>query len=117
MAKIWMDAGELLEKTIDIEDMFGCNLSKMRNKSKQKGLVGRTNSKCQGRKSKKVECTNIITGESKIFVSAVEASKYLYFTELHITRLARTGKTTKNGWKVRYIQEVSDGISKCGTSN
>ncbi|EII6780891.1 hypothetical protein I5976_16445 [Clostridioides difficile] len=111
MAKIWMDAGELLEKTIDIEDMFGCNLSK------QKSLVGRTNSKGQGRKSKKVECTNIITGESKIFVSAVEASKYLYFTELHITRLARTGKTTKNGWKVRYIQEVSDGISKCGTSN
>ncbi|MBY1603541.1 hypothetical protein O0E53_19820, partial [Clostridioides difficile] len=75
MAKIWMDAGELLEKTIDIEDMFGCNLSKMRNKSKQKNLIGRINSKGQGRKSKKVECTNIITGESKIFVSAVEASK------------------------------------------
>lgn len=35
MAKIWMDAGELLEKTIDIEDMFGCNPREMRNKNKK----------------------------------------------------------------------------------
>ena len=115
MAKVWIDAGTFLE-TKDIGDIE-CNLREMINKNKQKNLIGRINSKGQGRKSKKVECTNIITGESKIFVSAVEASKYLYFTELHITRLARTGKTTKNGWKVRYIEEVSNGISKCGTSN
>ncbi|HBF2562739.1 hypothetical protein [Clostridioides difficile] len=117
MAKIWMDAGELLEKTIDIEDMFGCNLSKMRNKSKQKGLVGRINSKGQGRKGKKVECTNIITGERKVFDNAVQASKCLYFTELYVGYLARTGKTTKNGWKARYIKEVANGISKCRASN
>ncbi|MCC0650723.1 hypothetical protein [Clostridioides sp. ZZV15-6598] len=115
MAKVWVDAGTFLE-TKDIGDIE-CNLREMINKNKQKNLIARINSKGQGRKSKKVECTNIITGESKIFVSAVEASKCLYFTELYITRLARTGKTTKNGWKVRYIKEVTDGISKCGAGN
>ncbi|HEK8708873.1 TPA: hypothetical protein STS67_003840 [Clostridioides difficile] len=68
-------------------------------------------------KVKKVECFNIVTGETKVFNTAVEASKYVYFTDVYIAHLARTGKTTKNGWKVRYIQEVADGISKCGTSN
>ncbi|HBH0419317.1 TPA: hypothetical protein UN286_004015, partial [Clostridioides difficile] len=47
-----------------------------------------------------------MTGETKVFNTAVEASKYVYFTDVYIAHLARTGKTTKNGWKVRYIQEV-----------
>ncbi|EOE7246057.1 hypothetical protein ACKTKD_003915 [Clostridioides difficile] len=52
-----------------------------------------------------------------MFDNAVQASKCLYFTELYVGYLARTGKTTKNGWKARYIKEASNGTSKCGTSN
>ncbi|WP_235699093.1 hypothetical protein [Clostridioides difficile] len=35
MAKIWMDAGTFLEKTIDIEDMFELNLRAIRKRNEK----------------------------------------------------------------------------------
>ncbi|MCC0662627.1 MULTISPECIES: hypothetical protein [unclassified Clostridioides] len=118
MAKVWVDAGTFLERTKDIEDMFEFNLRKVRDRNKKANVIDlRVNNEGQGRKGKKVECFNIVTGETKVFNTAVEASKYVYFTDVYIAHLARTGKVSKNGWKARYIQEVTDGIGKCGTSN
>lgn len=118
MAKVWVDAGTFLERTEDIEDMFELNLRKVRDRNKKVNVIDLlVNDECQGRKGKKVECFNIVTGETKVFDSVVEASKYVYFTDVYIAHLARTGKVSKNGWKARYIKEVSNDISKCGASN
>ncbi|HHN8463872.1 hypothetical protein ACO1BY_04560 [Clostridioides difficile] len=38
MAKIWVDAGTFLEKTIDIEDMFELNLRKVRKANENKKI-------------------------------------------------------------------------------
>ncbi|MDV9655439.1 hypothetical protein RHH83_13965 [Clostridioides difficile] len=38
MAKIWVDAGTFLEKTIDIEDMFELNLRKVRKANESKKI-------------------------------------------------------------------------------
>ncbi|EQF23658.1 putative phage protein [Clostridioides difficile CD160] len=118
MAKVWIDAGELLEKTMDLEIMYENNLKKVRIKNKRENVIDlQINNNVQGRKGKKVECFNVITGETKVFDTTVEASKYVHFTDVHIANLARTGKVSKNGWKARYIQEVTDGISECRASN
>ncbi|WP_131026843.1 hypothetical protein [Clostridioides difficile] len=126
MAKIWVDAGTFLEKTIDIEDMFELNLRKVRKRNEkikneiekkikdEDSEIKITN---RGRPGKSIKVFNINTREVKILKSAKEASKYIKVSCSHASYLARENKSTEDGWKVEYIQEVSDGISKCGTSN
>ncbi|CZR71764.1 TPA: hypothetical protein KOU50_003626 [Clostridioides difficile] len=126
MAKVWVDAGTFLEKTIDIEDMFELNLrairkrnEKIKNEIEKKikdedSEIKITN---RGGPGKSIKVFNINTGEVKILKSAKEASKYIKVSCSHASYLARENKSTEDGWKAEYIQEVSDGISKCGTSN
>ncbi|EGT4203830.1 hypothetical protein EPL64_04530 [Clostridioides difficile] len=126
MAKIWLDAGTFLEKTIDIEDMFELNLRKVRKRNEkikneiekkikdEDSEIKITN---RGGPGKSIKVFNINTGEVKILKSAKEASKYIKVSCSHASYLARENKSTEDGWKAEYIQEVSDGISKCGTSN
>ncbi|HBF6529005.1 TPA: hypothetical protein KRG84_002774 [Clostridioides difficile] len=126
MAKIWLDAGTFLEKTIDIEDMFELNLRKVRKRNEkikneiekkikdEDSEIKITN---RGGPGKSIKVFDINTGEVKILKSAKEASKYIKVSCSHASYLARENKSTEDGWKAEYIQEVSDGISKCGTSN
>ncbi|HGT0475505.1 TPA: NUMOD1 domain-containing DNA-binding protein, partial [Clostridioides difficile] len=123
MAKIWLDAGTFLEKTIDIEDMFELNLRKVRKRNEkikneiekkikdEDSEIKITN---RGGPGKSIKVFNINTGEVKILKSAKEASKYIKVSCSHASYLARENKSTEDGWKAEYIQEVSDGISKCG---
>ncbi|HBG0458380.1 TPA: hypothetical protein KPE24_000169 [Clostridioides difficile] len=111
MAKVWMDAHDVLSKTMDLEDMFELNLREVKNRNKGKEL------KRVRREGKTIRCFNILTREFKVFDSAKEASMYLNFSAGYISYLAREDVASSNGWKARYIKEVSDGISKCGTSN
>ncbi|HBG7860089.1 TPA: hypothetical protein KRF17_003483 [Clostridioides difficile] len=126
MAKIWLDAGTFLEKTIDIEDMFELNLRKVRKanekikneiEKKIKDEDSEIKITNRGGPGKSIKVFNINTGEVKILKSAKEASKYIKVSCSHASYLARENKSTEDGWKAEYIQEVSDGISKCGTSN
>lgn len=104
MAKVWMDAGTFLEKTKDIEDMFEFNLKKVRDRNNKANVIDlRINADGQGRRGRKVECSNIRTGETKVFDNTVKASKYVPFTDVYIAHLARTGKVARNGWKAEYI--------------
>ncbi|MCA0566565.1 hypothetical protein OKR72_04200 [Clostridioides difficile] len=126
MAKIWLDAGTFLEKTIDIEDMFELNLRKVRKRNEkikneiekkikdEDSEIKITN---RGGPGKSIKVFNINTGEVKILKSAKEASKYIKVSCSHASYLARENRVTREGWKAEYIQEVSDGISKCGASN
>ncbi|MBJ8651129.1 hypothetical protein F1213_19120 [Clostridioides difficile] len=126
MAKIWLDAGTFLEKTIDIEDMFELNLRKVRKRNEkikneiekkikdEDSEIKITN---RGGPGKSIKVFNINTGEVKILKSAKEASKYIKVSCSHASYLARENKSTEDGCKAEYIQEVSDGISKCGASN
>lgn len=126
MAKIWLDAGTFLEKTIDIEDMFELNLrairkrnEKIKNEIEKKikdedSEIKITN---RGGPGKIIKIFNINTGEVKILKSAEEASRYIKVSRSYASYLARENKSTEDGWKAEYIQEVSDGISKCGASN
>lgn len=126
MAKIWLDAGTFLEKTIDIEDMFELNLRKVRKRNEkikneiekqikyEDSEIKTTN---RGGPGKIIKIFNINTGEVKILKSAEEASRYIKVSRSYASYLARENKSTEDGWKAEYIQEVSDGISKCGTSN
>lgn len=126
MAKVWVDAGTFLEKTIDIEDMFELNLRAIRKRNEkikneiekqikyEDSEIKTTN---RGGPGKSIKVFNINTGEVKILKSAKEASKYIKVSCSHASYLARENKSTEDGWKAEYIQEVSDGISKCGTSN
>ncbi|MDI0377032.1 hypothetical protein QHE30_14585 [Clostridioides difficile] len=126
MAKIWLDAGTFLEKTIDIEDMFELNLRKVRKRNEkikneiekkikdEDSEIKITN---RGGPGKIIKIFNINTGEVKILKSAEEASRYIKVSRSYASYLARENKSTEDGWKAEYIQEVSDGISKCGTSN
>ncbi|HGM3774713.1 TPA: hypothetical protein ACKOHV_003025 [Clostridioides difficile] len=113
MAKIWMDAHDVLSKTMDLEDMFELNLRKVKAKNKNKGKE----LKIVHREGKAIRCFNILTREFKVFDSAKEASKQLNFSAGYISYLAREDVASSNGWKARYIKEVSNGISKCGASN
>ncbi|MDK3182166.1 hypothetical protein QPD62_19675 [Clostridioides difficile] len=126
MAKIWLDAGTFLEKTIDIEDMFELNLRAIRKRNEkikneiekqikyEDSEIKTTN---RGGPGKSIKVFNINTGEVKILKSAKEASKYIKVSCSHASYLARENKSTEDGWKAEYIQGVTDGISKCGTSN
>ncbi|WP_343090615.1 NUMOD1 domain-containing DNA-binding protein [Clostridioides difficile] len=126
MAKIWLDAGTFLEKTIDIEDMFELNLRKVRKRNEkikneiekkikdEDSEIKITN---RGGPGKSIKVFNINTGEVKILKSAKEASKYIKVSCSHASYLARENKSTEDGWKAEYIQGATDGISKCGTSN
>ncbi|HBG1029198.1 TPA: hypothetical protein KPG21_004083 [Clostridioides difficile] len=111
MAKIWMDAHEVLSKTMDLEDMFELNLREAKNKNKGKEL------KRVRREGKAIRCFNILTREFKIFDSAKEASMYLNFSAGYISYLAKKDVASSNGWKARYVKEVANGISKCRASN
>ncbi|EGT2197642.1 NUMOD1 domain-containing DNA-binding protein [Clostridioides difficile] len=123
MAKIWVDAGTFLEKTIDIEDMFELNLRKANESKKIKLKLNESKFKkirkkpTNDTKSKPIKVFNIETGEVRIFKSAKAASKYLKISGDYASCLARENRVTREGWKAEYIQEVSDGISKCGASN
>ncbi|SJR40696.1 NUMOD1 domain-containing DNA-binding protein [Clostridioides difficile] len=126
MAKVWVDAGTFLEKTIDIEDMFELNLRKVRKANESKKIKLKLNESkfkkirkktTNDTKSKPIKVFNIETGEVRIFKSAKAASKYLKISGDYASCLARENRVTREGWKAEYIQEVSDGISKCGTSN
>ncbi|HFL3616449.1 TPA: hypothetical protein ACG3QI_003708, partial [Clostridioides difficile] len=116
MAKIWVDAGTFLEKTIDIEDMFELNLRKVRKRNEkikneiekkikdEDSEIKITN---RGGPGKSIKVFNINTREVKILKSAKEASKYIKVSCSHASYLARENKSTEDGWKVEYIQEVS----------
>ncbi|MDV9291955.1 hypothetical protein RZ847_017750 [Clostridioides difficile] len=126
MAKVWVDAGTFLEKTIDIEDMFELNLRAIRKRNEkikneiekqikyEDSEIKTTN---RGGPGKIIKIFNINTGEVKILKSAEEASRYIKVSRSYASYLARENKSTEDGWKAEYIQEVSDGISKCGASN
>lgn len=126
MAKVWMDAHEVLSKTMDLEDMFEFNLKAIRKRNEKiKNEIGKqikneeseietTN---RGGPGKTIKVFNINTGEVKIFKSAREASRYIKVSCSHASYLARENKSTEDGWKAEYIQGVADGVSKCGTSN
>ncbi|HEK4636727.1 TPA: hypothetical protein SOK69_003905 [Clostridioides difficile] len=126
MAKIWLDAGTFLEKTIDIEDMFELNLRKVRKRNEkikneiekkikdEDSEIKITN---RGGPGKSIKVFNINTGEVKILKSAEKASRYIKVSRSYASYLARENKSTEDGWKAEYIQGVTDGISKCGTSN
>lgn len=126
MAKIWVDAGMFLERTIDIEDMFELNLRAIRKrnekiKSEIEKKIKDEDSEIKitnrGGPGKIIKVFNINTGEVKIFKSAEEASRYIKVSRSYASYLARENKSTEDGWKAEYIQGVTDGISKCGTSN
>ena len=126
MAKIWMDAGTFLEKTMDLEDMFELNLRAIRKRNEkikneiekqikyEDSEIKTTN---RGGPGKIIKIFNINTGEVKILKSAEEASRYIKVSHSYASYLARENKSTEDGWKAEYIQGVTDGISKCGTSN
>ncbi|VIG07441.1 NUMOD1 domain [Clostridioides difficile] len=126
MTKIWMDAGTFLERTEDIEDMFELNLRAIRKrnekiKSEIEKKIKDEDSEIKitnrGGPGKIIKVFNINTGEVKIFKSAEEASRYIKVSRSYASYLARENKSTEDGWKAEYIQGVTDGISKCGTSN
>ncbi|HGM3506568.1 TPA: NUMOD1 domain-containing DNA-binding protein [Clostridioides difficile] len=127
MAKVWMDANEVLSKTMDLEDMFELNLRATRKRNeKRKNKIDKQIKKeirkqikttNRGGPGKSIKVFNINTGEVKILKSAKEASKYIKVSCSHASYLARENKSTEDGWKAEYIQGVTDGISKCGTSN
>ncbi|BDE77277.1 hypothetical protein C4258_14735 [Clostridioides difficile] len=126
MAKIWVDAGTFLEKTIDIEDMFELNLRAIRKRNEKikneiekkiKDEDSEIKTTNHGGPGKIIKIFNINTGEVKILKSAEEASRYIKVSRSYASYLARENRVTREGWKAEYIQEVSDGISKCGASN
>ncbi len=126
MAKIWLDAGTFLEKTIDIEDMFELNLRAIRKRNEKikneiekkiKDEDSEIKTTNHGGPGKIIKIFNINTGEVKILKSAEEASRYIKVSRSYASYLARENRVTREGWKAEYIQEVSDGISKCGASN
>lgn len=121
MAKVWMDANEVLSKTMDLEDMFELNLRATRKRNEIEKQIKYEDSEIKttnrGGPGKIIKIFNINTGEVKILKSAEEASRYIKVSRSYASYLARENKSTEDGWKAEYIQEVSDGISKCGTSN
>ncbi|ENY8390086.1 TPA: hypothetical protein KOD20_003926 [Clostridioides difficile] len=112
MAKVWVDAGTFLEKTIDIEDMFELNLRAIRKRNEkikneiekqikyEDSEIKTTN---RGGPGKSIKVFNINTGEVKILKSAKEASKYIKVSCSHASYLARENKSTEDGWKAEYI--------------
>ncbi|HCQ6002065.1 TPA: hypothetical protein OL424_001384 [Clostridioides difficile] len=127
MAKVWIGAHEVLSKTMDLDDMFELNLRAIRKRNeKRKNEIDKqikneirkqiktTN---RGGPGKTIKVFNINTGEVKILKSAEEASRYIKVSRSYASYLARENKSTEDGWKAEYIQGVTDGISKCGTSN
>lgn len=118
MAKVWIDAGELLEKTMDLEDMHEFNLRAIRTRNEKiKNEELEINIAKRGGPGKPIKVFNINTGEVKILKSAREASKYIKVSCSHASYLARENKSTPNGWKAEYIQGTTDGISKCRADN
>lgn len=126
MAKVWMDANEVLSKTMDLEDMFELNLRATRKRNEkikneiekqikyEDSEIKTTN---RGGPGKIIKVFNINTGEVKILKSAEEASRYIKVSRSYASYLARENKSTEDGWKAEYIQGVTDGTSKCGASN
>ncbi|HBG0830650.1 TPA: hypothetical protein KPF29_003737 [Clostridioides difficile] len=126
MAKVWVDAHEVLSKTMDLDDMFELNLRAIRKRNEKikdeiekqiKYEDSEIKTANRGGPGKIIKIFNINTGEVKVLKSAKEASKYIKVSRSYASYLARENKSTEDGWKAEYIQEVSDGISKCGTSN
>ncbi|HFQ8798639.1 TPA: hypothetical protein ACHTEK_003372 [Clostridioides difficile] len=126
MAKIWVDAGTFLEKTIDIEDMFELNLRAIRKRNEKikneiekkiKDEDSEIKTTNHGGPGKIIKIFNINTGEVKILKSAEEASRYIKVSRSYASYLARENKSTEDGWKAEYIQGVTDGISERRTGN
>ncbi|HBG1252651.1 hypothetical protein KLK89_02415 [Clostridioides difficile] len=119
MAKIWIDAHEVLSKTMDLDDMFELNLRaiRKRNEKRKNEIDKQIKTTNRGGPGKTIKVFNINTGEVKILKSAEEASRYIKVSRSYASYLARENKSTEDGWKAEYIQGVTDGISKCGASN
>ncbi|NJI81955.1 hypothetical protein GSQ54_16140 [Clostridioides difficile] len=126
MAKVWIDAHEVLSKTMDLDDMFELNLREIRKKNEKikneiqkqiKNEDSEIKTANRGGLGKIIKVFNINTGEVKILKSAKEASKYIKVSRSYASYLARENKSTEDGWKAEYIQEVLDGISECRASN
>ncbi|HBF0843886.1 TPA: NUMOD1 domain-containing DNA-binding protein [Clostridioides difficile] len=99
MAKVWVDAGESLDKIYDLEDMFIDNLAQnmqirideVENKSKRKGI----------------KLKNMKTGEVKTFKSRKEASVYLNTAQSYITLLLKNNRIYKKIWKLEDVKGVN----------
>ncbi|WP_131037119.1 NUMOD1 domain-containing DNA-binding protein, partial [Clostridioides difficile] len=98
MAKIWVDAGTFLEKTIDIEDMFELNLRAIRKRNEKikneiekkiKDEDSEIKTTNHGGPGKIIKIFNINTGEVKILKSAEEASRYIKVSRSYASYLAR----------------------------
>lgn len=99
MAKVWMDAHEVLSKTMDLEDMFIDNL--VQNMKVRVDAVG-NNTSC-----KSIKIKNIKTGEVKIFKSRKEASTYLNTPQSYIALLLKHNKIYKKIWKLENVKGVN----------
>lgn len=86
MAKFWMDADDYFNRKEKIE------VNKEKN-NYQKKLSS----------SKKTRIINVKTGEVMEFESAIEASKYMDHGKDFSSYLARTKKTSDDGWRAEYI--------------
>ncbi|HBH3655595.1 hypothetical protein CDIF100009_03975 (plasmid) [Clostridioides difficile] len=101
MSKVWIDAGAFLENAEGKVHVFKHNIN--RNEQECSINLYKLNSKGQGRKSKKIKCFNINTGEVKEFLGGIEASEYLNVSLSYIFRLVKENKVTSHGWKVKYV--------------
>lgn len=107
MSKIWKDAGELIDAITNSEIMNENKkiYRKVKNKNEYDEVIKEEKSITR-RKGKAIRCYNVITNEILQFESAWQANEYLRYCDTYVCHLARTKKTTKDGWKVEYIKEV-----------
>ncbi|HIE4351880.1 TPA: NUMOD1 domain-containing DNA-binding protein [Clostridioides difficile] len=99
MAKVWIDAGESLNKIYDLEDMFVDNL--VQNMKVRVDAV-ENNTSC-----KSIKIKNIKTGEVKIFKSRKEASMYLNTNQSYIAFLLKHDRIYKKIWKLEDVKGVN----------
>lgn len=99
MAKVWMDANEVLSKTMDLEEMFVDN--SVQNMKVRVDVV-ENNPSC-----KSIKIKNIKTGEVKIFKSRKEASMYLNTNQSYIAFLLKHNRIYKKIWKLEDVKGVN----------
>lgn len=86
MAKCWMDASDYFNR----KEKIDTKKTKINYKEKLNS-------------SKKTRVTNVKTGEVMEFESAIEASEYMNHGKDFSSYLARTKKTSDDGWRAEYI--------------